>query len=61
MTSYARVLTASAERMQVTRDRRRRGVRLAPVEFTAEVVEFLAVNGYLHPEDTEQRVTVTSA
>jgi hypothetical protein len=50
MTSYARVLTSSAERMQMTRDRRRRGVRLAQnVEFTADVAEFLAVNGYLHP------------
>jgi hypothetical protein len=29
-------------------------VRLAPnVEFTAEVAECLAVNGYLHPEDTD--------
>ena len=54
MTSYARVLTSSAERVQMTRDRRRRGVRLAQnVEFTAEVAEFLVVNGYLDPEDTD--------
>jgi hypothetical protein len=37
----------STERARLTRDRRRRGVRLVPVEVSQEVVEFLEVNGYI--------------
>ena len=43
-----------AERTALSRARKRRGVRLARnVEFTPVVAEFLAVNGYIHPEDVD--------
>ena len=45
---------SDAERAALSRARRRRGARLARnVEFTPAVAEFLAVNGYLHPEDVD--------
>jgi hypothetical protein len=37
----------SSERVRLTRDRRRRGVRPVLVEVSQEAIEFLEVNGYL--------------
>jgi hypothetical protein len=52
----------NAERTALSRARRRRGARLAPnVEFTAAVVEFLLVNGYLHPDDVDFSAEVGAA
>ena len=37
----------SSERMRLTRDRRRRGVRPVLIEVSQEAIEFLEVNCYL--------------
>ena len=45
----------SNERVRLTRDRRRRGVRPVLVEVSQEMVEFLEVNGYL-PDRTDAAI-----
>ena len=55
------MLTPAKDRLAATRDRRRRGVRIARVEYKAVDAEYLVVNGYLPPDDADNQVAVGRA
>jgi hypothetical protein len=59
-TQHRNMTQTSTERVRLTRDRRRRGVRPVLVEVSQEAVEYLEVNGYLADRSNAAIATAVS-